>query len=88
MVIVSNNLFNESGYRTVLMVPLTRNIARESAPGNVRLPSRKTGLPKNSVAITSQVVPIDRRRLLDRIGRVPDNLMSDIDRGLRLVLAL
>jgi mRNA interferase MazF len=88
MVIVSSNLFNESEYRTALMVPLTANIARESALGNVRLPSRKAGLTKTSVALTSQVVPIDKRRLLDRIGRVPDDLMSDIDRGLRLVLVL
>jgi len=88
MVIVSNNLFNQSEYRTVLMVPLTANIRRESALGNVRLSSGKTGLSKTSVALTSQVVPIDKRRLLDRIGRVPDDLMPDIDRGLRLVLVL
>jgi len=88
MVIVSSNFLNDSGYRTVLMVPLTSNIARESAPGNVRLASRKTGLPKNSVAIASQVVPIDKSRFLDRIGRVPDDVMSDIDDALRLVLAL
>jgi mRNA interferase MazF len=88
MIIVSSNHFNDSAYRTVLMVPLTSNIARESAPGNVRLASRKTGLPRNSVAITSQVVPTDKTRLLDRIGRVPDDAMSAIDDGLHLVLAL
>ena len=88
MIIVSSNTFNDSGYRTVLTVPLTSNMAREAAPGNVRLASRKTGLPKNSVAITSQVTPTDKSRLLDRIGRVPNDLMSDIDQGLRLVLAL
>ena len=88
MVIVSSNFINDSGYRTVLTVPLTSNIARESIPGNVRLASRKTGLPRTSVAIASQVVPTDKGRLLDRVGRVPDDLMSDIDDALRLVLAL
>ena len=88
MVIVSNNLFNDSSYRTVLTVPLTSNLSREGAPGNVRLASRKTGLSKNSVAITSQVVPTDKTRFLDRIGCVPDDLMLDIDAALRLVLAL
>lgn len=88
MIIVSNNLFIETNYQTLLMVPVTANLARETSPGNVRLPSRKTGLSKTSVAITSQVVPVDRRRILDRIGRVPDEFMADIDRGLRLVLAL
>lgn len=88
MVIVSSNIFNESRYRTLLAVPLTSNLARERAPGNVRLSGRKTGLPQNSVAITSQVVPTDRGKFLELIGRVPDALMADIDAGLRLVLAL
>jgi mRNA interferase MazF len=85
-VIVSNNLINETEYQTLLMV--TSNVARESAPGNVRLPRRKTGLRQPSVAITSQVVPVDKRRLLNRVGRIPDALMANIDHSLRFVLAL
>jgi mRNA interferase MazF len=88
MLVVSSNHFNESGYRTVLTIPLTSNIAREAVPGNVRLPARKTGLPKTSVAIASQVMPTNKTQMLEQIGRVPDDLMRDIDAALRLVLAL
>jgi mRNA interferase MazF len=88
VVIVSNNLFNEGGLRTVLTIPITNNMACETVRGNVRLPSRRTGLSRDSVAVAIQVASTDKRYFLDRIGRVPDDIMSDIDDALRLVLAL
>jgi mRNA interferase MazF len=88
VIIVSNNLFNQRELRTVLTVPLTSNLARQGLPGNVRVPHRDTGLTKTSVAIAVQVASTDRGRLLHRIGRVPDVVMSRIDDALRFVLAL
>jgi mRNA interferase MazF len=88
VVIVSSNRFNESDLRTVATIPVTSNLARGSVIGNVRLPSRDTGLSRNSVALVVQVGSTDKRLLLDRIGRVPDTIMSDINDALRLVLAL
>jgi mRNA interferase MazF len=88
VVIVSSNRFNESDLRTVATIPVTSNLAREAVIGNVRLPSRSTGLSRNSVAMAVQIGSTDKRLLLDRIGKVPDTIMSDIDQALRLVLAL
>jgi mRNA interferase MazF len=88
VVIVSSNLFNQGGLRTILTIPLTTNLARGDVKGNVRLPSRQTGLAKTSVALAIQVAATDKRMLFDRIGRVPDAIMSEIDEALRLVLAL
>lgn len=88
VVIVSSNRFNESALRTVATIPVTSNLARASVIGNVRLPSRGTGLARNSVALAVQVGSTDKRLLFDRIGRVPDTIMSDIDDALRIVLAL
>ncbi len=86
--IVSSNRLNESGLATALAIPITARLSRENYPGNVRLPERRTGLSKASVAIVNQVMTINRRLFTERIGRVPDSLMADIDDGLRLVLAL
>jgi mRNA interferase MazF len=89
LVIVSANALNESNLRTVLTIPVTANLTRERYSGNVRLPADKTtGLSKTAVAIVSLVSTTNRSLLGDRIGRVPDGLMADIDRGLRFVLAL
>jgi hypothetical protein len=40
------------------------------------------------VAVVSLVNATNRSFFLHLVGRVPDGLMADIDRGLRLVLAL
>jgi mRNA interferase MazF len=88
VVIVSNNVFNESALRTLLTIPVTSNLARENFPGNVRLSARRTGLSRDSVAIAIQIATTDKRQLIDRIGRVPDEVMQRIDGALRLALAI
>jgi mRNA interferase MazF len=89
IVVVSGNALNDSELKTVLTIPVTANLTRERYRGNVRLPAGKaTGLGKPSVAVVSLVNSTNRTTLVERAGRVPDDLMSDIDRGLRLVLAL
>ena len=88
VLIVSANALNLSDLRTVLTVPLTSSLSREHFETNLRLSQRATGLKTASVAILSLVAATNKRVLVDRIGRVPDNLMSQIDDGLRLVLAL
>ena len=88
VVIVSSNRFNEKDLRTVATIPVTSNLARATIAGNVRLPSRGTGLSRNSVALAIQIGSTDKRLLIDRVGRVPDAIMSEINDALRLVMAL
>ncbi len=87
-IIVSSNTINASALKTVLTVPVTGNLSREHFDTSVRLPRRGTGLAAASVAIVNQVGVTNKRVLVERIGRVPDALMDDIDLRLRLVLAL
>jgi mRNA interferase MazF len=59
-----------------------------NAPGNVLVPKRAAGLPKDSVANVSQVLTIDRDILTERAGKLSGDLLSAVDAGLRLVLSL
>jgi mRNA interferase MazF len=52
-------------------VPLTSNLKWAAAPGNVQLPARLTGLPKQSVANVSQIVTVDKGFLTERAGKLP-----------------
>lgn len=88
VVVVQADSFNESLIGTVLAVILTTNLRRADAPGNVLLPSRRTGLPKDCVANVSQVVTVDRRLLIEHVGPLPASLVQRIDDGLRMVLDL
>ena len=84
--VMQGDAFNASRLATVVVVPLTSNLRWASAPGNVLLPSKPSGLPRDSVANVSQIVAIDRTILNERVGRLP---MTDIElilNGIDLVL--
>ena len=71
VVVVQSDALNRSRISTVLCVPLTSNLKWAGAPGNVPLPARLTGLPKDSVANVSQIVSVDKEFLSARVGRLP-----------------
>ena len=88
VVIVQSDGFNRSRLRTVIAVVLMTNLRLLDAPGNVLIPAKASGLPKDSVANISQVITVDRDFLLERGGRIRGQPMRDLENGLRLVLGL
>jgi len=88
MLVVQSDAFNRSRIRTVVAVVVTSNLRLLDAPGNVLLPAKASGLPKDSVANVSQVITVDREYLSDRAGRIRGALLGDVESGLRLVLGL
>jgi mRNA interferase MazF len=66
----------------------TSNLRAVNGMGNVLLPARLTGLPKDSVANASQVVTLDKTFLMECVGMLPDGLQEEVDNGLRSVLYL
>ncbi len=83
VVIVQGDALNRSRIATVVCVPLTSNLRWAQAPGNTSLSAKQTGLPKDSVANTSQLVTLDRSLLSDRVSKLPraklDLILSGID---------
>lgn len=88
LLIVQADSFNRSRIATVLGVVLTSNLRLVDAPGNVLIPAKSAGLPRDSVANVSQLVTLDRAFLDEQIGRLSGRLMSAVDAGLKLVLGL
>ena len=86
--IVQADAFNRSRLRTVLGVILTSSARLVDMPGNVLLPAKSTGLPKDSIANVTQIVTVDEDYLSRRVGQISSRLMTRVDSGLRRVLAL
>jgi len=85
-VIVQNNLFNRSQIRTVLVCPLTTNLKRAGAPGNVLLDKKESNLTKQSVVNVSQVYTVDKTQLDEYIGSLSTKRIAEILIGIKLVL--
>jgi mRNA interferase MazF len=86
VVVVQGDALNRSRLATVVCVPLTTNLRWADAPGNLLLPARLTGLPKDSVANVSQVVALDKNLLGERTGRLPQAQVQLLLSGLDTVL--
>ncbi len=86
VVIVQGDALNRSRLRTTVCVPLTSNAGWSSAPGNVLLRTGETGLPKDSVALVSQIVALDEDLLVERVGRIPHPKLQLVLTGIDVVL--
>ena len=83
---VQGDSLNRSRVRTVVCVPLTSNLGWAEAPGNVILPARVTGLPKDSVANTSQIVTLDRELLTEEVGKLSKRQLELVLAGIDIVI--
>lgn len=88
VLVIQANEFNKSRISTVIAVIITSNTSLAKAPGNVYLPAKISGLPKESVINISQIITVDRRFLSNKIKSLPQEYMVEIESSLRLVLSL
>ncbi|HEY2115504.1 MAG TPA: type II toxin-antitoxin system PemK/MazF family toxin, partial [Candidatus Angelobacter sp.] len=56
VLVIQANSFNQSEIRTVIVAVLTGNLRLAEAPGNVLLPARISGLPRDSAVNVSQLL--------------------------------
>jgi len=85
-VIVQKNLFNRSKIKTVLVCPLTTNLKRAKAPGNVVVGKNESNLPKESVANVSRVFAVDKTQLDEYVGTLAPKKVAEIIDGIKPLL--
>ncbi|MEX2489338.1 MAG: type II toxin-antitoxin system PemK/MazF family toxin [Pseudomonadales bacterium] len=88
VLIVQSDEFNRSRIHTIIAAAITSNIKLAAAPGNVSLSKRGSGLNRESVVNVSQIVTLDKSFLTERIGRLSETKLNEVEEGLRLVFAL
>ncbi|MGD0049175.1 MAG: type II toxin-antitoxin system PemK/MazF family toxin [Bryobacteraceae bacterium] len=88
VLVVQADSFNRSRIQTAIVAVITSNVELAEAPGNVLLPARLVGLPRDSVVNVSQLLTLDRSFLTEHAGTLPPRLQRFVDEGLRTVLEL
>jgi mRNA interferase MazF len=91
VVIVSNDRANfsaaRSGRGVVTVVPVTSSVAKVY-PFQALLPADRTGLRVDSKAQAEQVRSVSIERIGPVLGRVPADVIAELDDALRLHLGL
>ena len=88
VVVVQSDAFNLSRIQTVIVAVITSNTRLAEAPGNLVLTPAQSGLPRESVVNVSQLITLDKTYLTEQVSTLPSQQLSEMDQGLRLVLAL
>ena len=88
VVVVQDDLLTESRLHTVMVAPITSNLRRSVAMGNILLKARDSSLPRESVVLACQVMTIDKSLFEQRVGVLSRRQLEALDDGLRLALGL
>jgi mRNA interferase MazF len=88
VLIIQSDTFNQSKINTVICAVITSNLRLAEAPGNILLPAKASGLPKDSVINVSQIITVDKSFLTEKIGKLNQKLINKLEEGLKLVLAI
>ena len=86
VLVVQSDSLNRSDLATVVCVALTSNLKWASAPGNVLLRTKDTGLPQDSVANVSQLATLDKSDLTEQVGKVTRQKLALVFAGIDVVL--
>ncbi len=85
--IISNNTGNQYADR-VIVAPVSSGNVQRVYPFEVRLEGGEAGLPQRSKVLLDQIRTVDKSRLGNRIGILTPERMEDVNRAIRLSLAV
>ncbi len=85
VLIVQNNVGNKFS-PTIIAAAITSQLDKAKLPTHIALPANAYGLPKNSVVLLEQIRTLDKKRLKEKIGELPINMMSRVNEALLISL--
>lgn len=86
VLVIQNDIGNKYSPTTIVAVITTRK-TKANLPTHIWL-NAECGLPKESMVECEQVRTLDKRRLKEFMGQVSDEVLKEIDKGLKISFAL
>ena len=87
VLIVQNDVGNRYS-PTVIAAAITSQKEKSKLPTHIELDSKNCGLSKDSVVLLEQIRTIDKRRLRERSGRLPDETLHRVDQAIGVSFGL
>ncbi len=84
VLVVQNDVGNRYS-PTVIAAAVTSKMNKAKLPTHIELPSA-FGLAKDSVILLEQIRTLDKKRLKERIGELPDDTMSLVNKAILISL--
>ena len=87
VLIVQNNMGNRHS-PTVIAAAITSQLGKAKLPTHIELTGRSVGLTKDSVVLLEQVRTIDKKRLREKMGSLPPEMMKAVDNAIEVSFGL
>jgi len=87
-IVIQNNELNQSEICTSIVIPVTTNCRLADYKGNVFLEQSDSNLPKDSVALCSQIPTVDKQAFLEKASTLPTAVMNEIYEELQWVFQI
>ena len=87
VVVLQNDVGNKYS-PTIIVAAITSRLNKARLPTHINVMAKGLALPKNSVVLLEQIRTIEKKRLREKIGSFPDEIMTKIDKALRVSLNL
>ncbi len=87
VLIVQNDVGNRYS-PTVIAAAITSQKDKSKLPTHIELSSQSCGLSRDSIVLLEQIRTIDKRRLKERMGRLDDDSMNQINHALQVSFGL
>lgn len=87
VLIIQNDIGNRYS-PTVIVAAITSKIDKAKLPTHIELPADEYGLTRDSVVLAEQVRTIDKRRLRERVGVLPGEVMGEVDEALQISMGV
>lgn len=85
VLVVQNDVGNKYS-PTVIAAAVTSQINKAKLPTHIELSAQTYGLSKDSVVLLEQIRTLDKKRLKEKIGEVPLDVMLRINQALMISL--
>lgn len=86
--VVQDDLVNEAGYPSTMVVPTTTKLADTETPLRVRVAAGTAGLDHDSDLLVAQVIAVANESFRKELGVLPVELLEALDQKLRVVMGL
>ena len=88
VVVIQTDLLNKTQHPSTIICPVTTNVKKDVEILRVHIKKGKGNLNHDCDIMIDQIRAIDNKRLIKKIGKLPDDLSKIVSENLKIILDL
>jgi mRNA interferase MazF len=87
-VVLQSDLVNEAGYPSTIVIPTTTRLVDDPGILRLRIEKDQGGLARDSDLLLGQLIAVANESFRQEIGALPNDLMDEMEKRVRIILGL